>query len=211
MSSQTGSSRAAAWGANLPVDEADARERLLASAEACYAERGVGRTRMSDIAAKAGVHRRTVYDYFPSKDSLLAASFVRAITGVLDAAEHCWHTDKPFLEQLVDAMLVGLDAARNSPTMALLIDADQLSQTFRATEASDLWRHSLATGIGHRLAEAAAKGHVRADVSAETMAHWVARIAFSLVAEPGRTADGGDEGLLRSFIPASLAPTSSNV
>jgi AcrR family transcriptional regulator len=206
MSTQSRPGRAAAWGADVPVSEADARERLLAAAEACYAARGVTRTRMSDIADRAGVHRRTVYDYFPTKDALLAACFVRAISGVLDAAESCWHTDEPFPEQVVNAVLVGLEAARSSATMALLIGADELGQTYRAAEASEIWRKALAETFGQRIVAAAAAGEVRDDISAETMAHWVTRIAFSLVAEPGRPEDGGDEGLVRAFIPACLAP-----
>jgi hypothetical protein len=51
-----------------------------------------------------------------------------------------------------------------------------------------------------------AAGEVRDDLTAETMAHWVTRIAFSLAAEPGRPEDGGDEGLIRAFLPACLAP-----
>jgi AcrR family transcriptional regulator len=206
MTTQTGSGRAPAWGADVPLDEAAARERVLAAAEACYAERGVSRTRMSDIANKAGVHRRTLYHYFPTKDALLAACFVRAIAGVLDAAEYCWHTDEPFLEQVVHAVLVGLEAARSSPTMALLIGDDELGHTYRAAEASEIWRTDLAATLGQRLVTAAAAGEVRDDISAETMAHWVTRIAFSLVAEPGRPEDGGDDGLVRAFIPACLAP-----
>ncbi len=204
MESENRALRARAWGADLPVSGADARERLLVAAEACYAERGVSRTTMSDIASRAGVHRRTVYDYFPTKDALLAACFVRAISGVLEAAEPCWHTDEPFVDQVVNAMLVGLAAARSSPTMALLIGADELGQTFHAAEASELWRKDLAETLGQRLTAAAAAGEVRDDVSAETMAHWLTRIAFSLVAEPGRPEDGGDEGLIRAFVPASL-------
>jgi AcrR family transcriptional regulator len=206
VTTQSGAGRAAAWGADVPTTEADARERLLAAAEACYADRGVTRTRMSDIANMARVHRRTVYDYFPTKDALLAACFVRAITGVLDSAESCWHTDEPFLEQLVNAVLVGLEAARSSPTMALLIGADELGQTYHAAEASDLWRKDLAGALGQRIVAAAAAGEVRDDISADTMARWVTRIAFSLVAESGRPEDGGDEGLVRAFIPVCLAP-----
>lgn len=206
MTTQSGSGRAAAWGADIPASEADARDRLLDAAEACYADRGVGRTRMSDIANRAGVHRRTLYHYFPTRDALLAACFVRAIAGVLDAAESCWHTDEPFLEQVVDAVLVGLGAARSSPTMALLIGADELGQTYHAAEASEIWRADLAETFGRRIAAAVAAGEVRDDISVETMAHWVTRIAFSLVAEPGRPQDGGDEGLVRAFVPACLAP-----
>jgi AcrR family transcriptional regulator len=62
-------------GRRPPADEDEAREWLLAAADACYAERGPVRTRMSDIARRAGVHRSTVYYYFSKKDALLAASF----------------------------------------------------------------------------------------------------------------------------------------
>jgi AcrR family transcriptional regulator len=209
MAAQVGSRRAASWGADAPVGEEQARERLLAAAEACYAERGPSRTRMSDIADRAGVHRRTVYDYFPNKDALLAASFVRAIGGVLAATESCWRTAEPFLERLVNAVVVGVAAARSSPTMAMLIGADELGRTFRAAEASDLWGEQLSEALGHRIEAAMAAGEVRDDVTAETMAHWVTRIAFSLAEEPGRPEDGGDEGLIRAFLPACLAPRPS--
>jgi AcrR family transcriptional regulator len=190
----------------MPVGEEQARQRLLAAAEACYVERGPARTRMSDIANKAGVHRRTVYDYFPTKDALLAASFVRAIGAVLEASRPCWDTGEPFLEQLVNATVVGLRAARNSPTMALLIGAEDMGRTFHAAAASESWSQNLAEALGRRIESAMAAGEVRVDLSAETMAHWVTRIAFSLVAEPGRPEDGGDEGLIRAFLPACLAP-----
>ncbi|MDV3124552.1 TetR/AcrR family transcriptional regulator [Mycobacterium sp. 21AC1] len=205
-SRRTGSVRAAPWGADAPVGEEQARERLLAAAEACYVERGPSRTRMSDIANRAGVHRRTVYDYFPTKEALLAASFMRAIGAVLDTAEPCWDTDEPFLEQLVNAMTIGMRAARNSPTMALLIGADDLGRTFHAAEASEVWGQNLAEALGQRIEAAITAGEVRDDLTSETMARWVTRIAFSLIAEPGRPEDGGDEGLIRAFVPACLAP-----
>jgi hypothetical protein len=90
--------------------------------------------------------------------------------------------------------------------MALLIGADELGRTFRAAEASDVWSDNLAKALGQRIEAAMAAGEVRDDVTAETMAHWVTRIAFSLVAEPGRPEDGGDAGLIRAFVPACLAP-----
>jgi hypothetical protein len=90
--------------------------------------------------------------------------------------------------------------------MALLIGDDDLARTFRAAEASDVWSENLAQALGQRIEAAMAAGEVRDDLTAETMAHWVTRIAFSLAAEPGRPEDGGDEGLIRAFIPACLAP-----
>lgn len=199
------SERAAAWGANLPGNGEQARDRLLDAAESCYAERGPTKTRMSDIADRAGVHRRTVYDYFPTKDALLAASFVRSIAGVIEAAESCWQTDEPFLDQLVYASLVGMEAVRNSPTLSLLLGGDELGRTYRAAAASEDWRRNLAEALDQRIAAAVEVGEVRADVTPEMMARWVVRLGFSLLAEPGRPEDGGDEAILRAFLPASLA------
>jgi len=194
------------WGADTPRDESEARARLLDAAERCYAERGVGQTRMVDIARAAGVHRSTVYAYFPSRDTVRAAFFVRAMSAVLDAAEPCFHTDEPFLDQLVSAVTIGLDTARNSPTMRLLIARDQAGRTYRAASTSEDWRKNLVEGIGQRIAAAIVLGEVRDDVSAEAMALWVTRIAFSLVEEPGRPEEGGDEGILRNFLARALGP-----
>ncbi|MGO9154483.1 TetR/AcrR family transcriptional regulator [Mycobacterium sp.] len=79
--------RAGSSGADSVTDEDEARERLLAAADACYAEKGPVRTRMSDIARRAGVHRSTVYYYFSKKDQLLAASFVRVLAATMEAVE----------------------------------------------------------------------------------------------------------------------------
>ncbi len=198
--------RAPAWGVTVPMDEEQARERLLDAAESCYAERGPTRTKMTHIAAKAKVHRSTVYSYFPNRDAVLAACFMRAIAAVLDAAEPCWQTDEPFIEQVVESCLIGLDVARTSPTMVLLTADDELARTHRAAEASESWRNRLREGLGTRIAMAAAAGDVRDDVPPEILAHWVARICFSLIAEPGKPEYGGDEGLLRAFLPRALAP-----
>lgn len=200
------SRRAPAWGIAVPMDDEQARERLLDAAEACYAERGPTRTKMTHIAAEAKVHRSTVYSYFPNRDAVLAACFMRAIAAVLDAAEPCWQTDEPFIEQVVDSCLIGLDVARTSPTMQLLTADDELARTHRAAEASESWRNRLRDGLGKRIAMAAAAGDVRDDVPPETLAHWITRICFSLIAEPGKPEHGGDEGLLRAFLPRALAP-----
>ena len=206
MSAEPELRSAGSWGADLPLNEEQARERLLAAAEACYAERGPTRTTMSDIATKAGVNRSTVYYYFPNKDAVLVAAFVRALAGVLASTDHCWHTDDPFLDRLVAACLAGNAAARNSPTARLLIANDEVAHTYHAAETSELWRAQLAEALGHRIAEAAAAGEVRDDLPPETLARWVTRINFSLMAEPASVEDGGEEGVLRDLLAASLAP-----
>jgi AcrR family transcriptional regulator len=200
-------SHARSGGADSPADEDEARERLLTAADACYAEKGPVRTRMGDIARRAGVHRSTVYYHFPNKDALLAASFVRVLGATLQAVEQCWQTDQPFLAQLVAACLRGIDIARGSPIMRSLVDDHQaLGAAYHSAEGSELWRAKLADALLWRLEAAAAAGEIRRDLRPDTLARWIVRISFSFIAEPAAPEDGGDRGVLRDLLVASLNP-----
>ncbi|MEZ0351921.1 TetR/AcrR family transcriptional regulator [Mycobacterium sp. pR1184] len=193
--------------ANSSADEEEARDRLLAAADACYADKGPMRTRMGDVARRAGVHRSTVYYYFPSKGELLAASFLRMLTSTLSAVEQCWQTDEPFLVQLVAACLRGAHVARGSAVMrALVEDHEGLGAAYRAAEGSELWRAKLADVLVRRLETAAAAGEIRQDLPPDTLARWIVRITFSLITDPANPEDGGDDGVLRNLLVASLEP-----
>ena len=207
MIAQPAEHRPGSWGADSPADEDEARKKLLCAADACYAEKGPVRTRMSDIARRAGVHRSTVYYYFPTKDALLAASFVRVLATTAEAVEKCWQTNDPFLDQLVAACLRGIADARNSPIMRSLIEEHQaLGAAYHAAEGSELWRAKLADMLVRRIEAARAAGVIRDDLSADVLARWIVRINFSLIAEPAQPEDGGDEGVLRQLLIASLNP-----
>ena len=49
------------------------RERIAAAAAELHQEVGVAKTRVADIARRAGVQRLTVYNHFPDLDALLPA------------------------------------------------------------------------------------------------------------------------------------------
>jgi AcrR family transcriptional regulator len=161
---------------------------------------------MTHIASRAGIHRTTLYSYFRNREEVLSASYMRAAEVVLDAAEPCWDAEKPFLDRLVDACLVGLQVARETPIMRILIDRNELSYTQSIAAASEAWRTRLYEAFGRRLAVAARAGEIRTDVSPESLAQWVVRICISMTTEPGRSEDGGDEAVLRAFLPRCLAP-----
>lgn len=50
------------------------RADIIRAAIAEFAERGYERTKMGEIARRAGIGKSTVYEYFPSKDELLSAA-----------------------------------------------------------------------------------------------------------------------------------------
>ncbi len=75
--------RAPAWaGLPSPASDTEARSRLLDAARRCFERFGTEKTSITDIAAEAGVTRRTVYRYFDSSDELLRAAFALAAGGI---------------------------------------------------------------------------------------------------------------------------------
>ncbi|TQN28540.1 TetR family transcriptional regulator [Haloactinospora alba] len=70
---------------------AERRDQILTAASDVFAEHGIHRSRIDDIAAAAGVSKGTVYWYFPSKDeivfALVEAFLTRAHTGLVELLE----------------------------------------------------------------------------------------------------------------------------
>jgi AcrR family transcriptional regulator len=58
-------------------------ERILDVAEALFAERGYAGTTLRDVAARVGVRNPSLYNHFPSKESLYAQVLERGIDPVL--------------------------------------------------------------------------------------------------------------------------------
>jgi AcrR family transcriptional regulator len=59
-------------------------ERILDVAEAIFAERGYAGATLRDVAAEVGLRTPSLYNHFPSKESLYAAVLERGISPVLD-------------------------------------------------------------------------------------------------------------------------------
>ena len=59
-------------------------ERILDAAEALFAERGYAGATLRDVATEVGLRTPSLYNHFPSKESLYAAVLERGISPVLD-------------------------------------------------------------------------------------------------------------------------------
>lgn len=55
-----------------PLMQTDRRTEILDAAEACFARSGFHRTTMQDVARAAGMVPGNLYNYFPSKDAIVA-------------------------------------------------------------------------------------------------------------------------------------------
>jgi AcrR family transcriptional regulator len=75
------------------------REQILDAAGAVAVERGLATATMSDVAARAGVAKGTLYLYFPSKDDLVDALRDRYQQAVVDEAARVRQGDGPLTER----------------------------------------------------------------------------------------------------------------
>jgi TetR/AcrR family transcriptional regulator len=135
----------------------DARARILAAAEQVFAERGYGAATTREIAERAGLGKRMLFYYFPSKDAVYRAVLERIIAGLMAIYEETRATPGPV------GLAEGIEgithfAAQNLPAMKVWLreiidDGPHLRDLTRAhmaplyREAGDSVARNMATGV----------------------------------------------------------------
>ena len=76
------------------------RLQILDTAEKMFYEVGVEHTTMDQLAAQAGVSKRTVYNHFENKDALFAAIIERMLSSLSSADPVLYHSNQPLEAQL---------------------------------------------------------------------------------------------------------------
>lgn len=75
------------------VPRAEREAQMLEVAERVFAERGFQATTMDEVAERVGVTKPLIYDYFGSKEGLLAATIERARGQLLSVLIDAWVID----------------------------------------------------------------------------------------------------------------------
>ncbi|TFG95513.1 MAG: TetR/AcrR family transcriptional regulator [Calditrichales bacterium] len=73
---------------------------ILQAAMKVFAEKGIFKSRIIEIAEKAGVGKGTVYEYFRSKEEIFAAAFSLVHQNTMKAIETALHEEKDPSRQL---------------------------------------------------------------------------------------------------------------
>lgn len=84
---------------------------------------GPGNFTIDDVAASAGISRRTFFNYFPSAEAALTVSMDEFLTGVLG----CFET-RPHDEHIVDSMLYALTRPQDPEQLAVMAELHALAQ-----------------------------------------------------------------------------------
>jgi AcrR family transcriptional regulator len=75
--------------------EEQTRERILMSALALFAQQGIGKTSLDEVAYQAGLTRVTVYRYFADKKDLVHKTFLRVERIFQDGLDDLAHDPNP--------------------------------------------------------------------------------------------------------------------
>jgi AcrR family transcriptional regulator len=188
------------------VGPEDVRQRILGATYDCVARWGLSKTTVEDAAREAGVSRATVYRYFPGGreeliDAVVAWEHARFFTRLYDEVHEA--------DSLEEVMERGLAFAHRAIVehevlqRILLTEPELLLPTLTVESAGTveiiagflvpyLMRHELAQGVDVREA-----------------ADFLARMALSYIASPGRWDLGDPEQvarLVRAELLAGIVP-----
>lgn len=151
---------------------ADRRRQILQAAVEVFAERGFHRTRVADIARRAGVAYGLIYHYFDSKDAVLQAVFESNWSVFLKVVRDLRaDASRTALERLGAVVDLFLDALEVAPAiMQVVIQEISRSDRFVEEEKLEAFREGfeLLAGV---ISDGQERGEIRRDVDPLVSAH----------------------------------------
>jgi AcrR family transcriptional regulator len=172
-------------------------DEILDAAGRTFAEVGVGRATMVDVARAAGCSRATLYRYFPNQEALHLAFVHRAtlrIAGRLADERRAGGAGT-----LADRILAGIAAVRADPLLAVWFEPDNMAIPLALSQSSELLQ-AMSSGVVDQL------GSTDLSVEdAERRGAWLLRCIVSLLAMPGPD-ETQERAMVESFVvPVLLA------
>ena len=119
---------------------AEVRRGLVAAAVTLFAERGYDDTTVDDIAAAAGVGRRTFFRYFRSKEDAISPDHASALARVAEVFETARPTE-PTASLVLRAAETVLDLYTDDPALSVA--------RFRVTHDVPVLRDRESAGVDH--------------------------------------------------------------
>lgn len=184
-----------------PTDAgAETRERLLDAAERCLQRYGMRRVSMGDVAAEAGMSRGTVYRWFGDRTTLVDAVLVRVAERFVASSEAEVDRRRTLAGQVGEGAVFICQHLRDGVvTLTLPGEHDSLFATLLTANQATLVDRWVTFWLP-RLAAAARRGELRADLDHRRAAEWIVRLLLSFAVMPSVTVDLDDPDDIRAFV-----------
>ena len=155
-------------------------DRVATAALEQFAEYGIRRTTIDDVARRAGVSRMTVFRRFTGKQRLIEIVIAREIRRGMHELDCAWTSGQTLEQRLVTAFAFAGAFVGDHPLFDRLLRSEPEFLlplvTTNGEPALELYR----TLIAHRLRAEAKAGHI-APVDLDQAAEVIARLAISLL------------------------------
>ncbi|MEX2293554.1 MAG: TetR/AcrR family transcriptional regulator [Acidimicrobiales bacterium] len=181
------------------ADADAALDELLDAAGLAFAELGVGRATMTDVARYANCSRATLYRYFPSQDALHLAFVHRATLRI--AGQMAVEGSDGTTASLTDRILAGIAAVRSDPLLSVWFEPENMGVPIRVSQSSELLLAMSVGTIDHT------EPSPRAREEIEQRGEWLLRSIVSLLAMPGKD-DATERAMVESFVVPLLVQSS---
>lgn len=194
--------RRAPRAAAAPLDAAPgpSRDRILDAAEACLRRQGLRRLSMGEVARAARLSRGSVYRYFPERGALVEAVLERAAERFVASSLPAVRRRRTLASQVAEAAVFIREHLRDE-LMALHLPAEE--ETLVATLVTARTHGLLARWVAFWepfLAEAQARGEVRADLDRRHAGEWIVRMLLSVAMMPSVAVDLAAPAEVRAFV-----------
>jgi AcrR family transcriptional regulator len=136
---------------------------IIAAAIELFGERGFGKTRLEDVARRAGVAKGTVFVYFPTKEELFRAVAQTVLSSHLERLQNAASDlDRPLTEvvPLLLAQAASVIGEGRLPAMMRLLIAE--SRTF--PDLPRVWHDEVVSKVLGLLTAALERGQARGEI-----------------------------------------------
>lgn len=182
---------------------ATAPERVVEAAERCFAQYGVAKTTVEDVARLAGTSRASVYRYFPGgRDEIVLAALLASAREFLPQLPARLRTTRSLGDSIVELIVSAVTWVRSEPWREALVTTP-LSRTLGAEDFAALYA-VCNDFIAPYFATARDAGLVRPQVALDDAVEFVVRVIHSLLVVPGH--HERDEAELRRYLRNYVLP-----
>ena len=169
----------------LPVDDIEesfsltkSERRIVAAARERFAEIGVRKTRMEDVADRAGLSRQTIYKYFSNKQDIVDLLGRIEMLRVNRTVRTRVPTNADSPTKITEALIYCIQVARENVYLRKTIEDVSQMPRYSTTDAPYLWQREQ---WGHLLEEGQRKGELARDLPIDAIVHWLILAQFSLL------------------------------
>jgi AcrR family transcriptional regulator len=188
----------------LSEEQAAVQQRLLDAAEKCFAQFGLTKTTMEDVAQSAGMSRATVYRYFKNRDELLLGVVEREANRTAVVLKKRLASISDPGEYIIEGVVQSLVEIPKRPALSMLFGPEAVGLTSRLVLSSGRLAEIGLSLLIPVIEPAREKGVLNDKIDFHVMIEWIFRILSSYLTVPSSFANSEDE--MRELLRRMLLP-----